>query len=48
MALAPDPLGLLDRYPARVRKLGGKVLGGSYFPRQRGFAFASSTTAASR
>jgi hypothetical protein len=37
----------LERYPARAKELGGKVLGGSYFPGQRGFAFEPSTTATS-
>ncbi len=45
MELAPDYLELLDRYPAQAKELGGKVLGGSYFPAQRGFAFEPSTTA---
>jgi hypothetical protein len=45
MALTPDYLELLDRYPAQAKELGGKVLGGSYFPAQRGFAFEPSTMA---
>jgi hypothetical protein len=45
MALSPDYLELLDRYPDQVQELGGKILGGSYFLGQRGFAFAPSTTA---
>jgi hypothetical protein len=45
-ALTPDYLELLNRYPAQAKELGGKVLGGSYFPEQRGFAFESSATAA--
>lgn len=45
MALTSDHLELLDRYPAQARKLGGKVLGGSYFSGQRGFAFEPSATA---
>ncbi len=45
MALAPDHLELLEGYPAKARELGGKVLGGSYFPGHRGFAFEPSTTA---
>jgi len=44
-ALTPDHLELLDGYPAEAKKLGGKVLGGSYFSAQRGFAFEPSTTA---
>jgi hypothetical protein len=45
MALTPDYVELLDRYPAQAKELGGKVLGGSYFSGQRGFAFESSTAA---
>jgi hypothetical protein len=45
MALTPDYLEAIGRYPAQVKELGGKVLGGSYFPGQRGFAFEPSTTA---
>lgn len=45
MALTPDYVELLDRYPAQAQELGGKVLGGSYFSGQRGFAFEPSTTA---
>ena len=44
LALAPDHLEQLDRYPALAKELGGKVLGGSYFSAQRGFAFEPSTT----
>jgi hypothetical protein len=40
-----DYLALLDGYPDKARQLGGKVLGGSYFSAQRGFAFEPSTTA---
>lgn len=43
-ALAPGYLDQLERYPAQARELGGKVLGGSYFAGQRGFAFEPSTT----
>jgi len=45
MALSSDYLELLDRYPALAKELGGKVLGASYFPGQRGFAFEPSTIA---
>ncbi len=45
LALTHEHLELLDRYPAQAKELGGKVLGGSYFPEQRGFAFEPSTTA---
>lgn len=47
MALTPDHLEALERYPAQAVELGGKVLGGSYFPGQRGFAFEPSTIATS-
>jgi len=42
----PEYLELIHRYPAQAKELGGKVLGGSYFPGQRGFAFEPSTEAA--
>jgi len=45
MAFAEDHMRLLDEYPAQAKALRGKVLGGSYFPKQRGFAFGPSTTA---
>lgn len=45
MALSPEYVEALDRYPAQAKELGGKVLGGSYFPAQRGFAFEPSTSA---
>ncbi|TDB36795.1 MAG: hypothetical protein D9V44_09795 [Actinobacteria bacterium] len=44
-AMTAEHLALLDDFPARAKALGGKVLGGSYFPKQRGFAFDPSTTA---
>ncbi len=47
LALDPDHLEALERYPALAKELGGKVLGGSYFPSHRGFAFEPSTTATS-
>jgi len=47
MALAPEYLEALDRYPDTTKELGAKVLGGSYFAGQRGFAFDPSTTAVS-
>lgn len=47
LALEPDYLEQIETYPARAKKLGGKVLGGSYFPGQRGFAFEPSTLATS-
>ena len=45
MALSPEHLALLEDYPAQAKALRGKVLGGSYFPKQRGFAFNPSTDA---
>jgi len=45
MALSPEHLALLDDYPAKAKALRGKVLGGAYFPKQRGFAFHPSTAA---
>ncbi len=44
-AFTDDYLELLDDYPAQAKKLGGKVLGGTYFSGQRGFAFEPSTAA---
>ena len=43
MALSTEHLALLDDYPAQAKALRGKVLGGTYFPKQRGFAFDPST-----
>ena len=45
MALSAEHLAQLDDYPAKAKALKGKVLGGTYFPKQRGFAFDPSTTA---
>jgi len=42
MALSAEHLALLEDYPARAKALRGKVLGGTYFSKQRGFAFDSS------
>lgn len=44
-AYTAEYLEELEGYPARARAVGAKVLGGSYFPKQRGFALAASTTA---
>jgi hypothetical protein len=44
-AFTEEYVGLLDDYPAQAKALRGKVLGGSYFPKQRGFAFGPSTSA---
>jgi len=45
MALSPDHLEQLDRYPAQAKEVGAKVLGGSYFSGSRGFAFEPTTAA---
>ena len=45
MALSSERLDEIARYPALAKELGGKVLGGSYFAGQRGFAFEPSTDA---
>lgn len=44
MSLSPDHLAALEGYPEQAKALKGKVLGGSYFAKQRGFAFDPSTT----
>jgi hypothetical protein len=44
MTLSPEHLASLDAYPDQAKALKGKVLGGTYFGRQRGFAFDASTT----
>jgi hypothetical protein len=43
--LSPEHLAALDAYPEQAKALKGKVLGGNYFAKQRGFAFDPSTTA---
>ncbi len=45
MSLSPEHLAALAAYPDQAKALKGKVLGGSYFAKQRGFAFDPSTTA---
>ena len=45
--LDTEYLEAIERYPEEAKRLGGKVLGGSYFPGQRGFAFEASTKAVS-
>jgi YCII-related domain len=45
MALSPEHLALLDGYPEQAKALRGKVLGGNYFAKQRGFAFDPSSAA---
>jgi hypothetical protein len=47
MGLSPEHLALLEDYPARAKALRGKVLGGTYFAKQRGFALDPSTAAVS-
>jgi hypothetical protein len=43
--LSPEHLAALERYHEQAKALKGKVLGGNYFAKQRGFAFEPSTTA---
>ena len=43
MSLSPEHLAALEEYPEQAKAMRGKVLGGSYFPKQRGFAFDPST-----
>jgi hypothetical protein len=45
LALTPEYLEALNAYPAQAVALRGKVLGGSYFAKERGFALNPSTTA---
>jgi hypothetical protein len=45
MALSPEHLAALEAYPEQAKALKGKILGGNYFAKQRGFAFEPSTTA---
>lgn len=45
--MSPEYLALLEDFPAQAKALRGKVLGGSYFPKQRGFAFGPSSAAMS-
>ncbi len=45
MELSPEHLAALEAYPEQAKALKGKVLGGNYFAKQRGFAFDPSTTA---
>lgn len=44
-ALSAEYLAALEDYPERAKSLKGKVLGGTYFPKQRGFALDPSTSA---
>jgi hypothetical protein len=43
--LSPEHLAALEAYPEQAKALKGKVLGGTYFAKQRGFAFDASTAA---
>ncbi|MGV8084482.1 MAG: hypothetical protein AB2L09_12770 [Coriobacteriia bacterium] len=43
MSLSPEYLAALEDYPEQAKALKGKVLGGNYFAKQRGFAFDPST-----
>jgi hypothetical protein len=45
MRLSPEHVAALEAYPEQAKALKGKVLGGTYFGKQRGFAFDPSTTA---
>lgn len=45
MAMTPEHVSALADYPEQVKALKGKVLGGTYFAKQRGFAFDPSTDA---
>lgn len=45
MALTAEYLEILDGYPEQAKALGGKVLGGTYFAKERGFALRPSTSA---
>jgi hypothetical protein len=45
ITLSSAHLAALDEYPERAKALKGKVLGGNYFAKQRGFAFDPGTTA---
>lgn len=45
MSLSPEYLAALEEYPEQAKALKGKVLGGTYFAKQRGFAFDASTSA---
>ncbi len=45
LALSPEHVAALDEYPDKAKALKGKVLGGTYFSKQRGFAFNPSTSA---
>jgi len=45
MALSTEFLKEIERYPEQAVAHGGKVLGGSYFAGDRGFAFTPTTAA---
>ncbi len=44
-AFSAEYLAALVAYPQQAKSLKGKVLGGTYFPKQRGFALDPSTEA---
>ncbi|NTU72241.1 MAG: hypothetical protein HGB10_10560 [Coriobacteriia bacterium] len=44
ITFGPEHLAALEAYPEQAKALKGKVLGGSYFAKERGFAFEPSTT----
>ena len=44
-AMSTENLAALDDYPERAKALKGKVLGGTYFAKERGFALSPSTEA---
>ena len=45
MAMSPEHLARLNAYPDEAKALRGKVLGGTYFAKERGFALNPSTEA---
>lgn len=45
LSMSREHLAALEDFPEQAKALKGKVLGGSYFAKQRGFAFDPSTTA---
>ena len=44
MTLSAEHLAALEAYPEQAKALKGKILGGNFFAKQRGFAFDPSTT----
>ncbi|MBN2841152.1 MAG: hypothetical protein JXP37_09395 [Coriobacteriia bacterium] len=45
LTFSAEHLETLSGYPEQAKALGGKVLGGTYFAKERGFALAPSTAA---